>query len=150
MKKILSIFLVIVLFSFTIIAQEEHDFSEAKQLIDSGVSCDILTNEQLEKIGDYYMEQMHPGEAHEYMDEMMGGEGSEGLRQVHINIAKRIYCNENLYGMMGGGDMMAGNYYGGYNIFGWLFTILVITILVLTILLLINKLKGQGRNKHGR
>ena len=157
MKKILLIFLVIVLFSFTIIAQEEHDFDETKQLIDSGVSCDKLTNEQLEIVGDYYMEQMHPGEQHEMMDEMMGGEGSESLKQVHINMARNIYCGESggmmnggMMNMMDGGNMMAGNYYGGYNIFGWLFTILVITILVLIILLLINKLKGQGRNKHGR
>ena len=125
MKKILLIFLVIVLFSFTIIAQEEHDFDETKQLIDSGVSCDKLTNEQLEIVGDYYMEQMHPGEQHEMMDEMMGGEGSESLKQVHINMARNIYCGESggmmnggMMNMMGGGDMMAGNYYCGYNIFG--------------------------------
>ncbi len=168
MKEILFIILVVILFSFIVSAQEEHNFTETKQLIDSGISCDKLTNEQFEEIGDYYMEQMHPGEAHEYMDEMMGGEGSESLKQIHINIARRVYCNENVYGMMsysmmGGG--MAGNYYYQnpknnnfyqnssleLQIFFYVLLVLVIIILVLIILLLINKLKKQGGNrKHGR
>ena len=167
MKKIILIVsLFVILFSFVVMAQEEHDFTEAKQLVDSGVSCDNLTNEQLEMIGDYYMEQMHPGEAHEYMDEMMGGEGSESLKQVHINIARRIYCNENDYGMMNEGMMgMMGNYYYQnpqnnnsyqntfirFQIFFYILIILVIIILILITLLLMNKLKKQGgNNKHGR
>ena len=166
MKKITSLIgLFIILFSFLVVAQEEHDFTEAKQLIDSGVGCNQLTNEQLEEIGDYYMEQMHPGEAHEYMDRMMGGEGSESLKQVHINIARRVYCNENIdmRGMMGRG--MMGNYYyqnsqnGNsyqnnfieFKIFFYILIILVIIILILVTFLLINKLKKQrgGNNKHG-
>jgi len=77
-----------------------------------------LTEEQLEAIGDYYMEQMHPGEAHELMDKMMGGEGSESLRQMHVTMAKRLYCNEDAGGMMGSGqtmgmmNMMGGNMMG--------------------------------------
>ena len=81
------------------------------------------------------MEQMHPGEAHELMDEMMGGEGSDSLKQMHIQMAKRLYCNEDVSGMMGSGGMvgmmpmmmgnnmvgsgMMGNYpaYYGYNNF---------------------------------
>ena len=156
-KVIMLMFGILLVLVAGLVAAHEHDFGEAKQLIDSGVSCDKLTEEQFEEIGDYYMEQMHPGEAHEYMDEMMGGEGSESLKKMHINIARNTYCGESggmmnggMMNMMGGGNMMAGNYYSGYNILGWLFTILVITILVLTILLLINKLKGQGKNKHGR
>ncbi len=158
-KLILIIGLFVILFSFVVMAQEEHDFTEAKQLVDSGVSCDNLTNEQLEMIGDYYMEQMHPGEAHEYMDEMMGGEGSVSLKQAHINIAKRIYCNENVYGMMNGGIMgrgMMGNYYYqnnfiGFQIFLYVLFIFVVVISILIILLLINKLKKQRRgNKYGR
>ena len=84
----------------------QSEFEEGKKLVDSGMSCDNLTDEQLEAIGEYYMEQMHPGEAHELMDEMMGGEGSENLKQVHIQMAKRLYCNENAGGMMGSGGMM--------------------------------------------
>ena len=160
MKKLILTGLFIILFSFLVTAQEEHDFGKAKQLVDSGISCSNLTNEQLESIGDYFMEQMHPGEAHEYMDRMMGGEGSESLKQVHINIARRIYCNEKGYGMMNGGMMgMMGNYYYqnsqngnsyqnnfiGFQTFFYILIILVIIILVLVTLLLINKLKKGGK-----
>src|SRR3989339_2259188 len=110
MKKIMAVTLFIVFMS-SVLAQEEHDFTETKRLIDSGISCNNLTNEQLEEMGDYYMEQMHPGEAHEIMDKMMGGEGSESLKQTHIQMAKGIYCNEDINGMMSGGmmNMMMGN-----------------------------------------
>src|SRR3990167_1968674 len=115
MKKIaLPIVLLIMLFSAFVLAHE-HNLTETKKLVDSGISCDKLTDEQLEAIGDYYMEQMHPGEAHELMDNMMGGEGSESLKQVHINMAKQLYCNENVYagyGMMGSRGMM--NMMGSY------------------------------------
>jgi len=119
-RAILLSMLLIILFSFLVVAQEEHDFTEAKQLIDSGVSCNQLTNEQLEEIGDYYMEQMHPGEAHEYMDKMMGGEGSESLKQVHISMAKSIYCGETNQGMMGMMNMMNsdGNMMGSGGMMG--------------------------------
>ena len=109
-KKILI--LVIFLLNITIVlAQGSYDsgIEEGKKLVESKINCDKLSNEQLESIGDYYMEQMHPGDAHEIMDNMMGGEGSESLKQVHINMAKRLYCNENVYigyGMMGSGGMM--------------------------------------------
>src|SRR3989338_7625517 len=93
-----------VLISSQVFAQE-HDFTEAKQLIASGIGCSNVTDDQLEGMGDYYMEQMHPGEAHESMDQMMGGEGSASLRQVHISMARRLYCNENAGGLMGGGMM---------------------------------------------
>ena len=150
----------------------EHNFTETKKLVDLGISCDKLTDEQLEAIGDYYMEQMHPGEAHELMDDMMGGEGSESLRQVHINMAKRIYCNEDVGGMMpimmdmmSDGNMMnsggmmgeqniqsgmmqgiTGNYYIGYNVFGWLFMVLVIIVLVLLIIWLIKQLTKNTKD----
>lgn len=107
--------LLLMVFAILISSQalaEEHDFTETKQLIDSGISCNKLTDEQLEEIGNYYMEQMHPGEQHELMDKMMGGEGSESLRQMHIAIAKRVYCNDASsaysYGMMGYGMMSPG------------------------------------------
>jgi len=150
MKKIFTILILgMLLLSVSLVFAHEHDFNETKQLIDSGISCDKLTDEQLESIGDYYMEQMHPGEAHEMMDEMMGGEGSESLRQMHINMAKRLYCNEDVGGMMGGGMMgnnmmgsgMTGNYsaYYGYNSF-WniLWLIFLMGVIVLIIWLIYN------------
>ncbi len=160
MKKIILISLFVILFSFLVVAQEEHDFTETKQLIGSGVSCSNLSNEQLEAIGDYYMEQMHPGEAHEYMDKMMGGEGSESLKQVHINMAKRSYCGENVGGGMMGGNMMGNNYYQnpqnnnsyqniffGFQIFFYVILTLVIAVLILLAILLINKSKKNAKQK---
>ena len=121
MKKIsIIVIFSMLLLGVSLVSAHEHDFDETKQLIDSGIDCDKLTDEQLESIGDYYMEQMHPGESHELMDNMMGGEGSESLKQVHINMAKRLYCNENVYigyGMMGSGgrmNMMSRGMMGSY------------------------------------
>ena len=153
MKKITSILVIFLLSIVVVLAQESHDseIEEGKKLVESKMSCDKLSNEQLEAIGDYYMEQMHPGEAHEIMDNMMGGEGSESLKQVHINMARRIYCNENIYigyGMMGSGGMMnmmgrgmMGNYpasydysnYGYWNIF-WILLLAAVIFLVVWII----------------
>lgn len=111
MKKIILVLVIFLLVIAVVLAQESHDseIEDGKKLVNSKISCDKLSNEQLEAIGDYYMEQMHPGEAHEIMDNMMGGKGSNSLKQVHINMAKRLYCNDNVYigyGMMGSGGMM--------------------------------------------
>lgn len=102
---------------------EHTDFEQAEGIINAEIPCDALSDEQLELLGDYYMEQMHPGEAHEFMDEMMGGEGSESLKNMHINMAKRLYCGEP--GMMGfsnprtnGGINMMGGY-GMMSGVGW-------------------------------
>jgi len=166
MKKIFTILIFgMLLLSVSLVFAHEHDFNETKQLIDSGISCDKLTDEQLESIGDYYMEQMHPGEAHEMMDQMMGGEGSESLRQVHINMAKRLYCNEDVGGMMGGGMMniMMGNnmmgsggmtgygmmggypaYYGYNSLLGILWLVFLVGAIAL-IIWLIYKFAGKGK-----
>ena len=64
MKVKILLFAGMVLFSLAFVLAHEN-FTETKELIDSGVSCNKLTSSQLEEIGDYYMEQMHPGEAHE-------------------------------------------------------------------------------------
>ena len=154
-KKILATIIILLLSSGIAFAQE-HDFEKTKQLIESEISCANLSDEQLEAIGDYYMEQMHPGKAHEFMDQMMGGEGSESLRQVHINMAKRLYCNENLYvgygvsgpAMMGSGGMMGpwmmnnwnqqnqwiGTDFGYWNIQSILYTALLIGLIALVFL----------------
>ena len=162
MKKIsIIIIFSILLLSANLVSAHEHNFAETKQIIDSGISCDKLTDEQLEAIGDYYMEQMHPGEAHEMMDKMMGGEGSESLRQVHISMAKRLYCNEDIGGMMGSGsmmgmmNMMGGGMMSGYGMMGnWgfgffsiIYLILLIGITILVYIWIIKLLKSMGGKK---
>ena len=105
-------------------AQGSDDFAQAKALIDGKASCDSLSSEQLELIGDYVMEQIHPGQAHQYMDAMMGGEGSDSLKRAHIAMAYRFYCtgsgsgldaNNPYFGVMGGYGMMGGMMSGGYG-----------------------------------
>jgi len=127
MKKILVyVFMAVLVLGFVL--ADAMEFAEAKKLIDAKTPCSKLTENQLEIIGDYLMEQMHPGEAHELMDRMMGGEGSESLRLMHIAMAKRIYCNDASgmvsYGMMGYDMMGAGkgiSYGGMRNMMGYNF-----------------------------
>ena len=57
-------------------AHSDAEFAAAESIISHNTPCSELNDTQLEMIGDYYMEQIHPGEQHEYMDAMMGGEGS--------------------------------------------------------------------------
>lgn len=134
LEKIIVLFIALVLSAGTAFSHEDDTFQEAKDIIKSKTQCSQLTEEQLKHIGDYSMEQMHPGEAHEVMDKMMGGEGSESLRQMHIALAKRVYCDDTsgmanygmmgmmMSGMMGGGmmNMMRGNMMGlgGTNMMG--------------------------------
>src|SRR3989339_1584216 len=148
MKKIilLIIGLVLLLNLSLVSAVTQQEIDEAKSLVDSKVNCDKLTNSQLEIIGEYYMEQMHPGESHELMHKMMGlEEGSETEEQFHVNMAKTIYCGES-GGMMGGGMMnmmyggntmgygMMGNYgygFGYWNFLNVLYVLLLIGLIIL-------------------
>lgn len=171
MTKTIFIASMILLLSISFVFAHEHDFAETKKLIDSKISCDKLVDEQLESIGEYYMGQVHPGEAHELMDKMMGGEGSETLRQMHINMAKRLYCNENInIGMMGGGMMsmmmgmqnpmqtnlaqgMMGNF--GYDLGYWIFlnalyAILLIGLIILVFLGIVKLWKDLFQKKSNR
>jgi len=157
MKKIIFTFLLVFIFIFNFIyAHGEEDFAQAEEIIKQKISCSSLSDKQLEILGDYYMEQMHPGKLHEIMDERMGGEGSESLKQVHITMGKTFYCGE--HNMMSGGmmnmmmnrGMMYGIYnnYGnsyGFRIIGWVFSVLVITVLILLIVWLIKKLPRRRR-----
>ncbi|MFH1391882.1 MAG: hypothetical protein ABIH20_06225 [Candidatus Diapherotrites archaeon] len=105
------------------IADSGHDFSEAEAIVSQKTPCESLSQEQLASVGDYYMEQIHPGEQHESMDAMMGGEGSESLKQMHIAMTYRFYCSglsdeaNQYYGMMGSGysnyGMMGSGMMGG-------------------------------------
>jgi len=52
----------------------------------SDLNCSQISPQTLEKLGDAIMEENHPGRMHEAMDVMMGGEGSETLKQAHISM----------------------------------------------------------------
>jgi uncharacterized membrane protein len=133
----------------------------------SELSCDAITDVQFEKLGDAVMQAMvGDDEAHEAMDNMMGGEGSESLSSMHIAMGQRyLGCAQDQFGTMGmmggmmsmmgsgwqGGDgfMMNGSYgpwgmmSGSWGIGMLLFWIIVIVGIVL----LIKWLAGQSHHK---
>ena len=159
MKAFMYAFLMVALLAAVSVHAE--DFSEAQSLIDSGVSCDSLTDDQLELIGDYYMEQMHPGGLHEIMDARMGGEGSESLRLVHIRMAQSFYCGDDSAqgGMMGSnsnswggmGSMMGAGYgYSSARSSFNLYNILLVLLIVLAALAIVWISKQIFSNQTGK
>ncbi len=157
MKKAILLLITIILIT-NVIAHGEEDFAKAEEIIKSKISCKELSDEQLELIGGYYMEQMHPGELHEIMDERMGGEGSVALKQVHINMAKSFYCGESMYlsgGMMNmmmnrQGMMFNNQYYAQqinpyYNAILAIFMIILIIAVIILVLLIIKKPQGSKK-----
>ena len=154
-KNKLIVLLILTLLTINLASSDMEDFEEAKNIISSKVSCDDLSEKQLEILGDYYMEQMHPGEVHERMDAMMGGEGSESLRQVHINMGIRFYCGgNNYYGMMGmmynNGNVNNVYGYGFIGVFSWIFMVIVIIALVLLIIWLFKKIQSSEHKTERR
>ncbi len=157
MKKIL-IGLIIITFLVLLAGavEENHEaiFKQAQEIIEKQIPCNELTENQLEILGDYYMEQMHPGEVHERMDAMMGGEGSESLKQVHINMGLRFYCggNKGYYGgMMGMMNPLTGRTYYSYNnqnnfnLISYIPMVLIVIILILVIILLIKNINSKKK-----
>jgi hypothetical protein len=110
LKRILLAPIIALLFApFPTLASEDHSaaLERAENLITAEALCDELSEEEFEALGEYFMEQMHPGEQHGVMDRMMGEEGSEGLKVAHINMGRAFYCRDQVMGagMMGGGMM---------------------------------------------
>lgn len=165
------VFVILLLSVVLVSASGDHQVAikEGKKLVESKVKCENLTDKQLESIGEYLMEQMHPGEVHETMHKRMGlEEGTETHKQFHVNIARNMYCNQT--GMMGGnmmnGNMMGGNatsgimggmsnsgmmgnfaYGFGYSSILWLlFLILIIIALILLIIWFYRKITGATTN----
>lgn len=168
MKQIIvTVFVILVLALPSVAAHGEETFAEAEEIIKAKMPCDELSDEQLEAVGDYYMEQMHPGEAHEAMDEVMGGEGSESLRQMHISMARSFYCGEHdaispgmmsmMMGrgggmaeadMMGFGSGMSGYGYGGYAFLTPLLLVLLIVLIGIAVVVLLRQLQPETKRKH--
>ncbi len=158
----LSIIMAILVISSGIVSAHERNFDEATSIIESKTPCSQLTDEQFELIGDYYMEQMHPGELHEIMDQRMGGEGSIQLRNVHIAMGKSFYCADNsampmsmMNMMMGRNNMnygMMGNYpnynsYSNLSVTSVLINIFLIILIIIAIIGIIKLLKIGGKRK---
>ncbi len=144
-------FLFLLLLMPAAFAHGNESFARAEAIISNQTPCSQLTDSQLEMLGDYYMEQMHPGKQHELMDRMMGGEGSASLRSMHIQMARSIYCGESSnYGMMGGG--MMGPYmigYGtGYGMISYLYIALLVGLVILIYLAIARMVRGDGIGKE--
>ncbi|MEM5948111.1 SHOCT domain-containing protein [Spirochaetia bacterium 38H-sp] len=92
-----------------------------KQGVNNEKDIDIahVPEELLEELGDAVMEESHPGTAHEFMDTMMGGEGSESLRQAHINMGYNYLLSltkgTGSWGMMGPYNMMGTGMMGAWG-----------------------------------
>ena len=135
-------------------ANDDAEIAQGKQLVESDVNCEKLTDDQLESIGEYYMESMHPGPAHDAMHVMMGPkEGTPQHEAVHVQIAQMMYCNKGYgAGMMGmmyargnttgfmpmmGSQMMYGGMMGGWGNYGlnggatlWMIILLGLVVVV--------------------
>lgn len=146
-RHFIALLALLVLALPAVAADGDHgDFSEALGIIESQQACGELTEAQFELLGDYYMELMHPGEAHEAMDAMMGGEGSRSLSLMHTRMGQNFYCGNSSgmgSGMMGGGMMgsygMMGGSYGmmgsGWSVWGVLYALLLVGLVVVVFLL---------------
>jgi len=155
MKKTILMPIIIVLSLFIVIAD---DFEIGRDLVVKKIPCNQLNQDQLEAIGDYFMEQMHPGKLHEIMDERMGGEGSESLRQIHINLAQNFYCGNrdsmpasrmNMMMNRGGYNMMGYNNLGyNFGFFGWFLMIIFWVAIIAFIVWVIQQLIRNKESSH--
>ncbi|MDP3728919.1 MAG: hypothetical protein Q8R18_05730 [bacterium] len=158
----LLVFLLIFSFASVVVAEEGHEeeIEQGRLIVEAKTSCDELSDEQLEVVGEYYMDLMHPGALHDAMHEMMGlEEGTERHSQFHIALAERMYCGEysNTNGMMSSGmmgygmmSMMYGPGYFGYsfwsfwNFISFVFMAFIFALVFLAVYVLI-KIDGRKR-----
>jgi uncharacterized membrane protein len=117
---------------------------------DERIDPEKVSDEQLEKLGDALMSVMHPDpREHEWMDNMMGGEGSTTLSAMHrimgYNYLRGYYVGMMGPGMMGRGMMSGRSAYDpwqrghgmmntGYsNVFFWIILLVVIVVVIYVI-----------------
>lgn len=115
------------------------------------LNCQKVTNDQFENVGDAYMGVMAGNEqSHSQMEQRMGGEGSEELRNVHIQMGEKyLGCQTNKgggYSMMGWNGygysgMMNGGFGWGFGIVAFLFWIVAFIDLILLGIFLWKKIK---------
>lgn len=123
------------------------------------LNCLKVTQDQFEKVGDAWMGVMAGSEqTHSAMEQRMGGEGSQTLKQAHIQMGENyLGCSKGqqnnwmpmMYGRGDGFPMMgygyAGRMNGGYGWgFGWiafLFWIVAFIDLILLGVFLLAKLR---------
>ena len=121
------------------------------------LSCEDVTDSEWEELGEAVMSLAHPDpDQHAAMDQMMGGEGSETLKQAHINMGQAYAgCASGSYGMMGG--MLATNPSGasgsgmgwftnmgqGQGAWGW-FGALLMWLIVFAVIFLVVRLLAMG------
>lgn len=136
----------------------------------SDLSCDSINDDQFEELGDAVMQAMiGDDEAHEVMDNMMGGEGSESLRSMHIAMGQRyLGCAQGQFGTMGmmggmmsmmgtggwqgGNGFMMNSSYGPWGAMhsGWgVGMILFWIIVIVAVVLLVKWLAGQSGGHKG-
>lgn len=146
-----TILLIAFILSLTTLATAhvgEDELNHTKEIIASDTPCSELTEDEIANIGDYYMEQMHPGEMHDVMDEHMGGEGSEILRQAHIDMGQEFYCDRftsDSSSQRGWMPMMGGTWRVGSM--AWFGILLWIGVLLLVLLGIIYLLKQLLENR---
>src|SRR3989344_1752118 len=123
-------------------------------------ACADLSDDDFEKLGEYFMGTMM-GASHEAMNIMMVGMmGKDGEEQMHIAIGKRMSnCEpdasipQNIMNMMMGGGMMGGSgnsmmNFGTFGLFGWIFVVLLWVLVIVSIVALIKWLMAQPRGSH--
>ena len=70
----------------------------------SDLDCELVSDDELVRLGGVVIERMHPGERHEEMDRMMGGEESEGWWNIHLQMGRNyLGCDENSPAVVWGG-----------------------------------------------
>lgn len=163
-KKIIVMFCLTLVLALNVFAAETSEIEEGKALVEASADCADLNDDQREAIGEYIMEVMHPGEAHDAMHQMMGlEEGTEEHRLFHIGLADRMYCSSTTYSgygmgmmygtMMGNGysyGMMKGYNYGMMSTWGFsslLYFLLLLALLVLLIVLIIKLWRSMYEKK---
>ncbi len=103
------------------------------------IDPDKVSDEQLEELGEAVMNIMHPDpKEHEWMDNMMGGEGSSTLSAMH-KIMGYNYLKDSDGGIMGRGAIEPGMMGRGMMNFGYggLFIWVIFLILIAVIIYLV-------------